>query len=125
MLLIKVPFLFLLKVKLYYSFDPTISHHFPPWFGFISRLGGGLSHFSSIRVGTQAHQLAVNVKADKESYPVRGKAQVTIQVKLPNGQPAANAEVALAGLLKSTIAVGATYSLPSYQKLVHHSRGAL
>src|SRR6185436_4038496 len=30
-----------------------------------------------------------------------------------------------AGLLRSTSAVGATYSLPSYQKAVHHSRGAL
>jgi uncharacterized protein YfaS (alpha-2-macroglobulin family) len=53
---------------------------------------------AEIRVGTQAHQLDVSVKADKESYPVRGKAQVTIQVKLPNGQPAANAEVALAAV---------------------------
>jgi uncharacterized protein YfaS (alpha-2-macroglobulin family) len=53
---------------------------------------------AEIRVGTQAHQLAVSVKADKESYPVRGKAQVQIQVKLPNGQPAANAEVALAAV---------------------------
>jgi hypothetical protein len=38
------------------------------------------------------------VKADKESYPVRGQAQVTITAKLPNGQPAANAEVALAAV---------------------------
>ena len=53
---------------------------------------------AEIRVGTQAHQLNVSVKADKESYPVRGKAQVTIQVKLPNGQPAAHAEVALAAV---------------------------
>ena len=53
---------------------------------------------AEIRVGTQAHQLDVSVKADKESYPVRGKAQVHIQVKLPNGQPAANAEVALAAV---------------------------
>jgi len=53
---------------------------------------------AEIRVGTQAHQLNVSVKADKESYPVRGKAQVQIQVKLPNGQPAANAEVALAAV---------------------------
>ena len=36
------------------------------------------------------------MKADKDSYPVRGQAQVTIQVKLPNGQSSANAEVALA-----------------------------
>ncbi|MES2512321.1 MAG: MG2 domain-containing protein [Pseudomonadota bacterium] len=50
---------------------------------------------AEIRVGTKAHQLDVSVKADKESYAVRSQAKVTIQVKLPNGQPAANAEVAL------------------------------
>jgi uncharacterized protein YfaS (alpha-2-macroglobulin family) len=53
---------------------------------------------AEIRVGTQAHQLAVTVQADKESYPVRGQARVTISAKLPNGQPAANAEVALAAV---------------------------
>ncbi|OYY36702.1 MAG: alpha-2-macroglobulin [Polaromonas sp. 39-63-25] len=53
---------------------------------------------AEIRVGTKAHQLEVSVKADKESYPVRGQAQVTITAKLPNGQPAANAEVALAAV---------------------------
>lgn len=53
---------------------------------------------AEIRVGTQAHQLVVTVKADRESYPVRGQAQVTITAKLPNGQPAANAEVALAAV---------------------------
>ncbi len=53
---------------------------------------------AEIRVGTQAHQLAVSVKADKESYPVRSQAQVTINVKLPSGQPAAHAEVALAAV---------------------------
>ncbi|WP_369821607.1 alpha-2-macroglobulin [Rhodoferax sp. OV413] len=53
---------------------------------------------AEIRVGSKAHQLDVSVKADKESYPVRGQAKVTVQVKLPNGQPAANAEVALAAV---------------------------
>jgi uncharacterized protein YfaS (alpha-2-macroglobulin family) len=53
---------------------------------------------AEIRVGSKAHQLDVRVKADKDRYPVRGQAQVTIQVKLPNGQPAANAEVALAAV---------------------------
>ena len=53
---------------------------------------------AEIRVGTQAHELNVSVKADKESYAVRGKAQVTITVKLPNGQPASNAEVAVAAV---------------------------
>lgn len=53
---------------------------------------------AEIKVGNQAHQLDVNVKADKETYSVRGKAQVSIQVKLPNGKPAANAEVALAAV---------------------------
>ncbi|MEO7548485.1 MAG: alpha-2-macroglobulin family protein, partial [Ramlibacter sp.] len=53
---------------------------------------------AEIRVGTKVHQLAVSVKADKESYPVRGQARVTISVTLPNGQPAAHAEVALAAV---------------------------
>ncbi|QDL55464.1 alpha-2-macroglobulin family protein [Rhodoferax aquaticus] len=53
---------------------------------------------AEIRVGTKAHELSVSVKADKESYAVRSQAKVTIQVKLPNGQPAANAEVALAAV---------------------------
>ena len=53
---------------------------------------------AEIRVGTQAHELAVDVKTDKDSYPVRAKAQVTITVKRPDGQPAAGAEVALAAV---------------------------
>lgn len=53
---------------------------------------------AEIRVGNRAHQLDVSVKADKESYAVRSKARVAIQVKLPNGQPAAKSEVALAAV---------------------------
>lgn len=53
---------------------------------------------TEIRVGTQAHQINVKVTADKESYPVRGKAQVTISATLPNGKPAAHAEVAVAAV---------------------------
>jgi alpha-2-macroglobulin len=53
---------------------------------------------AEIRVGTRSHQLDVSVQTDKASYPVRGKAQVTVSVKLPNGQPAAHAEVALAAV---------------------------
>ncbi len=53
---------------------------------------------AEIRVGIKAHQLDVSVKADKESYAVRSQAKVAIRVLLPNGQPAANAEVALAAV---------------------------
>ncbi|ART52632.1 alpha-2-macroglobulin [Acidovorax carolinensis] len=53
---------------------------------------------AEIRVGTQAHQINVKVTADKESYAVRGKAQVTITATLPGGKPAAHAEVALAAV---------------------------
>lgn len=53
---------------------------------------------AEIRVGTRAHQLDVSVKADKDSYAVRAQAKVTVNVKLPNGQPAAHAEVALAAV---------------------------
>ncbi len=53
---------------------------------------------AEIRVGTQAHALAVSVQADRESYPVRGQARVTIRARLPDGRPAADAEVALAAV---------------------------
>lgn len=53
---------------------------------------------AEIHVGTRAHQLDVRVQTDKESYPVRGSARVQIQVKLPDGRPAAHAEVALAAV---------------------------
>ena len=53
---------------------------------------------AEIRVASKAHQLDVSVKTDKESYAVRGQAKVTIQVRLPGGQPAALAEVALAAV---------------------------
>ncbi len=53
---------------------------------------------AEIRVGTKAHQLDVKVAADKEAYPVRGTAKVTITAKLPGGKPAAGAEVALAAV---------------------------
>ncbi len=53
---------------------------------------------AEIRVGTQAHQLDVKVTSDKPSYAIRSKAQITISAKLPDGKPAAGAEVALAAV---------------------------
>ena len=53
---------------------------------------------AEIRVGSQAHRIAVDVKADQVSYPVRGKARVRIEARLPGGQPAAHAEVAVAAV---------------------------
>ncbi|HZY17807.1 MAG TPA: MG2 domain-containing protein [Ramlibacter sp.] len=55
----------------------------------------GLAEF---RVGARAHELAVAVKPDRASYPVRGQSRVTIAVKKPDGSPAAGAEVALAAV---------------------------
>ena len=51
---------------------------------------------AEIKVDSGVHQLAVQVKTDKSSYPIRGTARVDVQVMLPNGKPAAGAEVALA-----------------------------
>ncbi|MEB0140237.1 MULTISPECIES: alpha-2-macroglobulin family protein [unclassified Undibacterium] len=53
---------------------------------------------AEIRVGTAAHALAVQVKADRATYPIRAKAQVTVSVKLPDGKAAAGAEVAIAAV---------------------------
>ncbi|MDR2851547.1 MAG: alpha-2-macroglobulin, partial [Burkholderiaceae bacterium] len=57
------------------------------------RLGVG-----EIRVGAQNHTLTVKVAADKPSYQIRGKAQVTLTGTLPGGKPAAGAEVAVAAV---------------------------
>ncbi len=53
---------------------------------------------AEIQVGAAAHRIDVKVAADQASYPVRGKAQVTISATLPDGKPAAHAEVALAAV---------------------------
>jgi len=53
---------------------------------------------AEITVGTAANQLAVTVKADQPSYAIRTTAKVNIQVNLPNGKPAAGAEIALAAV---------------------------
>ena len=52
----------------------------------------------SIQVGDAAHRLNVKVQTDRTSYTVRDKAQVTVTVTLPNQQPAAHAEIALAAV---------------------------
>ncbi len=51
---------------------------------------------AEIAVGSAAHQLSVAVMTDQPSYPIRSIAKTTVQVKLPDGKPAAGAEVALA-----------------------------
>jgi uncharacterized protein YfaS (alpha-2-macroglobulin family) len=53
---------------------------------------------AEITVGTAANQLAVTVKADQPTYAIRTTAKVTIQANLPNGKPAAGAEIALAAV---------------------------
>lgn len=53
---------------------------------------------AEIRVDSPEYKLDVEVKADKESYPIRGKAKVRIRVKLPDGSPAAHGEIALAAV---------------------------
>ena len=53
---------------------------------------------AEIAVGTAAHQLTVKVTADKPTYAIRTTAHVGVQVLLPNGKPAAGAEIALAAV---------------------------
>ncbi len=53
---------------------------------------------AEIRVGTRSHRIDVAVAADKPSYPVRGTAKVTVSARLPDGRPAAGAEVAVAAV---------------------------
>jgi uncharacterized protein YfaS (alpha-2-macroglobulin family) len=53
---------------------------------------------AEIAVGTAGHKLDVKVDAAQSAYPVRGKALVTVKATLPDGKPAAGAEVALAAV---------------------------
>jgi uncharacterized protein YfaS (alpha-2-macroglobulin family) len=53
---------------------------------------------AKVKVGWEAHQLQVAVKADREKYAARDTAQVDIQVKTPDGKPAATADVAFAAV---------------------------
>lgn len=53
---------------------------------------------AEIAVGSGAHQLNVAVTADKASYPIRSIAKVNVLVTLPDGKPAAGAEIALAAV---------------------------
>lgn len=53
---------------------------------------------AEIAIGEAAHRINVQVSSDRESYPVRGTAKVTVHATLPDGSPAAGAEVALAAV---------------------------
>ncbi|MEO8373643.1 MAG: MG2 domain-containing protein [Sphingomonas bacterium] len=53
---------------------------------------------AKVKVGWEAHKLQVAVKADRERYAARDTAQVDIQVKGPDGKPAASADVAFAAV---------------------------
>ena len=53
---------------------------------------------AELKVGARAHEIAVKVTPEQASYPVRGKARVVISATLPDGKPAAHAEVALAAV---------------------------
>ncbi|TAL77106.1 MAG: alpha-2-macroglobulin [Burkholderiaceae bacterium] len=60
---------------------------------------------TEIRVADGRDKLVVKVSADKGRYQVRGKADVTIQVLLPDGRPAANGEVAFAAVDEALLAL--------------------
>ena len=53
---------------------------------------------TEIRVSDQANELMVKVQADKPRYQVRDQAVVSIEVKLPDGEPAAHGTVAFAAV---------------------------
>ncbi|MBO9712373.1 MG2 domain-containing protein [Sphingomonas sp.] len=53
---------------------------------------------AKVKVGWDAHRLGVTVKADKEKYGARDTATVDLDVKTPDGKPAATANVAFAAV---------------------------
>ena len=53
---------------------------------------------AKVKVGWEAHRLAVTVHADRERYATRDTAQVLVEVKKPDGTPARSADVAFAAV---------------------------
>lgn len=53
---------------------------------------------AKVKVGWEAHRLAVAVSADRERYAARDVAQVDVQVRTPDGKPARSADVAFAAV---------------------------
>lgn len=53
---------------------------------------------TKIKVGWEAHQLDVRVKADKAKYAIGEAASVDVSVTEPGGKPAASAEIAFAAV---------------------------
>ena len=49
---------------------------------------------AKVKVGWEAHKLAVKVQADREKYAARGTANVAVEVRDPSGKPARTADVA-------------------------------
>ncbi len=53
---------------------------------------------AKVKVGWEAHELKVAVKADRDRYAPRDTAQVMVQVRTPDGKPARTADVAFAAV---------------------------
>ncbi|AGH49604.1 alpha-2-macroglobulin domain-containing protein [Sphingomonas sp. MM-1] len=58
---------------------------------------------AKINVGWEAHQLAVDVKADRDEYRIRDTAQVSVQVKDAAGTAPKSAEIAFAAVDKALL----------------------
>ena len=69
---------------------------------------------AELRVGVQAHEIAVQLTPERDSYKVRETAQVRVKATLPNGQPAAFAEVTLAAVDQALLELSPN---PSWQLL--------
>ena len=53
---------------------------------------------AKVKVGWEGHTLDVTVKADRQRFSPRGTAAVALQVRRPDGSPAASADVAFAAV---------------------------
>jgi uncharacterized protein YfaS (alpha-2-macroglobulin family) len=60
---------------------------------------------AALRVGTGAYTTHVQVTTDQPTYPIRGKAIARIRATLPDGKPAAGADVAFAAVDEGLLAL--------------------
>ena len=58
---------------------------------------------AQLQIEDRSQQLQVTLQADRSSYKIREKARITVQATLPDGKPAAGAEVAIAAVDKALL----------------------
>lgn len=73
---------------------------------------------AKIRVGWEAHELHVAVRAERETYHVRDQARVGVRVLGPDGKPPQSAEIAFAAVDEALLQLSPNDSWPLLEEMM-------